>query len=619
MSYCINPWCKQRQNSIEDQKCQVCGTPLVIKERFRLLKPMRPPNLYSHTEVFEVIDETGTGYQGQWVIEPGTHRIMKVLSSKSSKLVELIQREASMLQALVHSGIPRVFRDDYFIFTHTETDLELHCLVQQKFEGQNLEAWLKTHGCISQSRAFNWLKQLADILNHVHQAGYFHRDIKPANIIYQPSGELALIDFGGGRRVTETYLAKVSGAQNTTGTSKPTDVTVVMTAGYAPPEQFDAKALPQSDFFALGRTFVHLLTGIHPLNLPTDEETGQLIWKNKAADLEKPFIKFIDDLIAIAPGKRPQNTQVLLQRLENLPLELKFYRVRRSKPFRIGIAGAVCLAALGACKILPTWGANLFYRQGSKALLEENNPDVALNDFQLAATFDSKISSLISGLYFQQAQTKRFDAPEIAKKYYELAIKFKPNFPDAYSNLGLVCQTLNDDSCVNSSYNQAFKQKPHFWQAHFGLGSYYDDRGDFVAAEKQYLLATERDGKIVAEALNNLSRLNILQGKYKSAVNFTLQGIERTSNSEVQATLFKNLGWAELKQGYYIEAEKVLLKAQELDPTITGSYCLLAQVNEAQHQKHKAAAYWKICLRMNSSSPEEERWKEEALARFFKS
>jgi len=42
-------------------------------------------------------------------------------------------------------------------------------------------------------------------------------------------------------------------------------ITRIVSAGYTPPEQENFPAVPQSDFFALGRTFVYLLTGQNPL------------------------------------------------------------------------------------------------------------------------------------------------------------------------------------------------------------------------------------------------------------------------------------------------------------------------------------------------------------------
>lgn len=70
------------------------------------------------------------------------------------------------------------------------------------------------------------------------------------------------------------------------------------TPGYMPPEQIDGVALPQSDFFALGRTFINLLTGKHPQELPKNPDTGQLIWRESA-----PHIT--ESLLAIVLTKKP--------------------------------------------------------------------------------------------------------------------------------------------------------------------------------------------------------------------------------------------------------------------------------------------------------------------------
>lgn len=231
MVYCINPLCNQRQNPENFERCSACGTPLLINNRIRLVEPLRPlkDDPFSYIEVFEV-DDAGTKWH-----PVRERRVMKVLKWSEPKLVELIRREALALQLIKHPGIPQATIDDYFTFTPHDSPLELHCLVMQKFEGQNLEQWTKSYGCIPQSLALKWLKQLVEILDLVHRSGFFHRDIKPDNIIFQPNGQLALIDFGGVRRVTNTYLAKVSGSGGTsTGVGSGYEITAVRTARYSP-------------------------------------------------------------------------------------------------------------------------------------------------------------------------------------------------------------------------------------------------------------------------------------------------------------------------------------------------------------------------------------------------
>ncbi|NJO49496.1 MAG: hypothetical protein HC840_08670 [Leptolyngbyaceae cyanobacterium RM2_2_4] len=141
--------------------------------------------------------------------------------------------------------------------------------------------------------------------NSVQQC--FHRDIKPSNIICRPNGQLVLIDFGAVREVTPTMLVKVGGGQALTGICSP---------GYAPPEQIDGRPLPQSDFFALGRTLVHLLTSKHPLELDVDLYTGELRWRDQAPSIRAPLADLIDHLMSPVVGRRPPNTDAIWQRLD---------------------------------------------------------------------------------------------------------------------------------------------------------------------------------------------------------------------------------------------------------------------------------------------------------------
>ena len=305
MSYCINPKCKQRQNPDELDRCQACDSSLIINERYRLVRPLRELSERHPSEVFEV------DYLG-------TPKVLKVLPGHRQKLVELFQREAQVLQQLKHAGIPTV--DNYFIFS-LSNGKELHCLVMEKIEGQNLKQWLEENGSISEALAIDWLRQLATILAQVHQEQLLHRDIKPSNIMLRPDGQLMLIDFGTVRELTSTYAEKLNGQ----------DVTRVYAPGYTAMEQYDGQSVAQSDFFALGRTFVHLLTTTHPDNLPKNSQTHLLEWR-QAAPVSDSLANLIDDLMAPLPNNRPQNTQVILERLAAISGEGATSTVKAQNP-----------------------------------------------------------------------------------------------------------------------------------------------------------------------------------------------------------------------------------------------------------------------------------------------
>ncbi|MCF4966393.1 serine/threonine protein kinase [Nostoc sp. CMAA1605] len=293
MSYCINPHCPQPQNTDISMFCVACGSDLLLQGCYRVIRPL---GIGGFGKTFEIEDN-------------GTQKILKVLHNTQPKAIELFQQEAAVLQQLHHPGIPRVEADGYFIF-HPKNSPPLHCLIMEKIEGMNLETWMqaRNHEPIIERAAIRWLKQLIEILQVVHQKQYFHRDIKPPNIILRPNGQLALIDFGTAREVTQTFMHKLEGQQ----------VTGIISAGYTPSEQMNGKAVPQSDFFALGRTFVYLLTGKNPTEFNEEYHTGQLKWREQAHQISPGLADLIDGMMQPFPGNRPQNATEILQRLQTI-------------------------------------------------------------------------------------------------------------------------------------------------------------------------------------------------------------------------------------------------------------------------------------------------------------
>ncbi|MCF2146394.1 bifunctional serine/threonine-protein kinase/ABC transporter substrate-binding protein [Desmonostoc muscorum LEGE 12446] len=334
MSYCLNPKCPNPadlMNANGNIFCRNCGENLLLKNKYRLIKLLGSGG-FSRT--FEVEDN-------------GIKKVLKVLNlslfsddDKKSKIVDLFKREAEVLIRLNNSGIPQVEPDGYFELNFPNCPEPLYCLVMEKIEGLNLQQWLKNrdHKPITPELAIAYLKQILEILDRVHAQGYFHRDIKPANIMVKPDGKLVLIDFGAVRDLAQTYVQQ----QN--------ENTIVGTLGYSSPEQMKGTVVKQSDFFALGRTFVHLLTGKLPLNLEEDHQTGKLIWRDQVSFhsnywrnwLDKlrwrSLFDLLDEMMEPYWKNRPENTQIILRRL-NRPITLP-----RISPW---VAGTAILLGVG--------------------------------------------------------------------------------------------------------------------------------------------------------------------------------------------------------------------------------------------------------------------------------
>src|SRR6476469_220531 len=293
MIYCINPQCEQRENPAAAQNCQACGTDLLIGDRYRILKPVRSPNPARPTDIFEV-EDLGTG-ENEW----GTVKILKVLKhTHNPDLVRVFKQEARVLIWLAGKGsVPQIEPDGYFPIKLPNNFQKLSCLVMEKITGENLAEFLNKNQQISQKLALDWLQQMTSILQEIHKYHVVHRDIKPSNMMVEANGKLRLIDFGA---ATEADI----------------DTAPIGSAGYAAPEQIASKAGVRSDFFALGRTFVHLLTGLQPSHFPVNEKTGKINWRNQAVDIDPLLLDSIDELMEPLPENRPENTQVILEKLK---------------------------------------------------------------------------------------------------------------------------------------------------------------------------------------------------------------------------------------------------------------------------------------------------------------
>ncbi|MEH1998372.1 MAG: serine/threonine-protein kinase [Nostoc sp.] len=303
MTYCINPHCPKSVDPVNANNliCRNCGSEILLQGRYRVLKQLGQGGFGNTFEVDEC----------------GKTKVLKVLTENNPKAIELFQQEAKVLSQLNSAGIPKVEPDGYFSVLPKNSSVLLHCLAMEKIEGVNLEQWMefRNYQGISEAQALNWLKQLVEILALVHAHQYFHRDIKPQNIMLRPNGQLVLIDFGAVRQVTTTILA---------GNSH----TRIFSQGYSPPEQQNGYSVQQSDFFALGRTFIFLLTGKEPQDKEIyDPLTNELHWRKYAVKISRLLADLIDHLMAPTANHRPQNTQVILQKLNEIEKALQMPRV----------------------------------------------------------------------------------------------------------------------------------------------------------------------------------------------------------------------------------------------------------------------------------------------------
>ena len=192
--------------------------------------------------------------------------------AERERAAQRFEEEGRTLASLSHPGAPQI----YAFFQEGGR----FYIVMEYIRGDNLESFV-THEdeagnvvhnkTLPREEIVRYISQVCDILEYLHSQTrpVVHQDIKPANLILdRQRGIVRLVDFG-----TARIHAPQNESSSQVGTNNPapadmTKASIYGTDGYAPPEQYKGKPVPQSDVFALAATAYHLLTDDDPRQHP---------------------------------------------------------------------------------------------------------------------------------------------------------------------------------------------------------------------------------------------------------------------------------------------------------------------------------------------------------------
>ncbi|NER80692.1 MAG: tetratricopeptide repeat protein [Leptolyngbya sp. SIO1D8] len=205
-----------------------------------------------------------------------------------------------------------------------------------------------------------------------------------------------------------------------------------------------------------------------------------------------------------------------------------------------------------------------------------------------------------------------------------------PTIAEHYNLRGVALHDEGKLGSAEQNYERAISLDPDNLDAHYNLGTLYEDIQALDNAETQYLIAARGD---FPEAYNNLARLYLQSPEVNvnRSLAFLNQGLrladEQKSFPEIQFSLYKNLGWALLQQEEYTFATSALQEAISIYEELSSSdqeyvanpgsaYCLVAQAREATGQKDALPVWQRCCQLGDRSNPEENAWLTMARDRF---
>ena len=224
--------------------------------------------------------------------------------------------EAQILTRLDHSNIVKVTD----IFQENNTAY----IVMPFIEGQTLQQLVTQKGRLDYETAVNYIAQLSEAVEYIHQRDILHRDIKPDNIIITPENKAILIDFGSAREFIH---------------DKTQQHTAIFTQGYAPLEQYStsSKKGSYSDIYSLGATFYFALTGQKPMDATTRTMESMPQPKSLVYSIPDEANRTILKAMSLKPENRQQRISEFMDDLLNTEKESAHIserkRVKRRKAY----------------------------------------------------------------------------------------------------------------------------------------------------------------------------------------------------------------------------------------------------------------------------------------------
>ena len=147
---------------------------------------------------------------------------------------------------------------------------------------------------------------------------------------------------------------------------------------------------------------------------------------------------------------------------------------------------------------------------------------------------------------------------------YERTIQLKPDFAEAYNNLGTVLQKLGRIDEAFVAFNHAIQYRPNYGGAYYNRGAAFADIACFNDALSDYRMATRLMPEF-ADAFNNCGDMLQKLNRYDEAEYYVRRAL---ALNPVFAIAYANLGAILNKTGRLQEAEYCLREAVRISPEL---------------------------------------------------
>lgn len=412
--------------------------------------------------------------------------------------------------------------------------------------------------------ALNYIDQIAQALDCVHQQKFFHRDVKSHNIMLrQDRGEAVLIDFGIAKEFVDLETIYLS---NSLGTEL-----------YKPIEQYEKRGQfgAYTDIYALTVTLYHLLTGAAPgggsplytskaRKDAQDKGWGDKLDEHLWGELAKAGISestqaAIKAGMEIEPSQRPQNMTAFRKLLglvkdAVVEIESESYLGENYFEYEKRILDRILdwhkdEETINSCSYALAFDQNYAHScDDSNNILDESERyKQAIDRYDRILEIQPKDTTVH---YLKGNALYEWGRYEEAIISYNHVLECDKNYSDVWYSRGNILCKLGRHEEANLSYDRAFEMEPDYYSCWRIRGSNLEKIGRYEEAVISYdrALEIEPDDYYIwclrGDALGKL-------GKYEEAIASYDKIIEIDVNERFLKTNSENIEIEEMQDDYY--------------------------------------------------------------------
>lgn len=239
-------------------------------------------------------------------------KALKIVQNDAYKSFELFKREAETLASIKVQGVPKFYESILSDLPGGEC-----YIIQEYIHAPSIQSYIEKGWKFSELETLLLMYKITEILEVLHtqySPPIIHRDIKPSNILCElPQNN----DINAWKSI-RPYLIDFGAVANAKSNSDKS--TIAGTVGYMAPEQAFGECLPQADFYALGATAVHMLTGKPPYEMDYESYTIKFeqYLDELAPQTSAPMRALLKSMLSYTTDERPENAMVLKQAISDL-------------------------------------------------------------------------------------------------------------------------------------------------------------------------------------------------------------------------------------------------------------------------------------------------------------